>query len=252
MATGSRDENPSIEVDFEPDLDGGLTLNDWSDSWRVKVGTDQETSAVFEPALAGPTGVLFICAHGAGGHMNDKGMVAVSAQLRGRGLQVVRFNFVYRDKGSSAPDPMPRLKQCYVDVVEHVRRTVKPDILILGGRSMGGRVASMLAADSYPCDGLLLLAYPLHPTGQPHKLRDAHLERIGVPVLCFNGTRDALCRRDLMEQAIAPLSDRWTMHWVEGADHSFHVLRSSRRTDGDVMAEVGEAAGAWVARSIQR
>jgi len=227
-------------------------LSDWSDSWRVKVSTDEETSAVFESALAAPAGALFICAHGAGGHMNDKGMTAVSAQLRGRGLQVVRFNFLYRDKGSSAPDPMPRLKQCYVAVVEHVRRTVKPEILILGGRSMGGRVASMLAADSYPCDGLLLLAYPLHPTGQPHKLRDAHLERIGVPVLCFNGTRDALCRRDLMERAIAPLSGRWTMHWVEGADHSFHVLKSSRRTDGDVIAEVGEAAGAWVARAIQR
>jgi len=224
-------------------------LDDLADPWRVKVSTDEETCAVFEPALA-PASALFICAHGAGGHMNDKGMLATSVQLRGRGLQMVRFNFLYREKGSSAPDPMLRLKQCYVAVIEHVRRAIEPKILILGGRSMGGRVASMLAADSVPCDGLLLLAYPLHPTGQPHKLRDAHLKRIGVPVLCFNGTRDALCRRDLMEQAIGRLSDRWTMHWLEGADHSFHVLKSSGRTDEDMMAEVGQACQAWLARAI--
>jgi predicted alpha/beta-hydrolase family hydrolase len=124
-------------------------------------------------------------------------------------------------------------------------------MLILGGRSMGGRVASMLAADSYPCDGLLLLAYPLHPAGRLEKLRDAHLEQIEVPVLCFNGTRDALCQRDLMDQVIGRLSDRWTMHWLEGADHSFHVLKSSGRTDEDVMVEVGEACSAWVGRAIR-
>jgi len=225
-------------------------VNDLAGSWRVKVGADEETSAVFEPALAHPTGALFICAHGAGGHINDQRALAASQQLRRRGLQVVRFNFLYREKKSSAPDPMPRLKQCYVAVAEHVRRIVKPQMLILGGRSMGGRVASMLAADSYPCDGLLLLAYPLHPAGRPEKLRDAHLEQIQVPVLCFNGTRDALCQRDLMDQAIGRLSDRWTMHWLEGADHSFHVLKSSGRTDEDVLAEVGEACRAWVGRAV--
>jgi predicted alpha/beta-hydrolase family hydrolase len=226
-------------------------VNDLAGSWRVKVGADEETSAVFEPALDNPTGALFICAHGAGGHINDKRALATSEQLRSRGLQVVRFNFLYREKKSSAPDPMPRLKQCYAAVAEHVRRIVQPQMLILGGRSMGGRVASMLAADSYPCDGLLLLAYPLHPAGRLEKLRDAHLEQIEVPVLCFNGTRDALCQRDLMDQVIGRLSDRWTMHWLEGADHSFHVLKSSGRTDEDVMVEVGEACSAWVGRAIR-
>ena len=82
---------------------------------------------------------------------------------------------------------------------------------------MGGRAASMLAADGFACAGLLLFAYPLHPAGQPEKLRIAHLPDIRVPVLCFNGTRDALCRRDLMERHVPAA---WNMQWLEGADHS--------------------------------
>ena len=89
---------------------------------------------------------------------------------------------------------------------------------------MGGRAASMLAADGFACAGLLLFAYPLHPAGQPEKLRVAHLPDIKVPVLCFNGTRDALCRRDLMEQHVPAA---WNMQWLEGADHS----RSRRAAD---------------------
>jgi predicted alpha/beta-hydrolase family hydrolase len=216
--------------------------------WRVKVAGDEQTSAVFEPALRRSTGALFVFAHGAGGHMNDKAMLAASAELRDRGLDIVRFNFLYREKRSSAPDPMPRLKQCTVAVAEYARQAVRPSFLILGGRSMGGRVASMLAADSASCDALLLLAYPLHPAGQPQKLRDAHLTQIRVPVLCFNGTRDALCQRDLMEQTVRRLSDLWTMHWLEGADHSFHVLKSSGRNDQDVLAEAGQVLEGWLQR----
>lgn len=108
----------------------------------------------------------------------------------------------------------------------------------------------MLAADGFACDGLLLFAYPLHPAGQPEKLRDAHLPDIKVPVLCFNGTREALCRRDLMERATAGLSN-WTMHWLEGADHSFRVLKSSGRTDAEVLDEIAEASGRWVAALLR-
>ena len=213
--------------------------------WRVTVG-DEETVAVFEPALGAPGSALFVCAHGAGGHMADRGMLAVTERLRGRGLDVVRFNFLYRAQGSSRPDPMRRLTACVAAVVAHARREVAPERLILGGRSMGGRAASMLAADGFACDALLLLAYPLHPAGQPEKRRDAHLAQIGVPVLCLNGTRDALCRRDLMERAVGRL-DRWTLHWLEGADHSFQVLKRSGRSDADVLDEVADAYAAWAA-----
>ena len=213
-------------------------------AWRVRVG-EEETSAVFEPALAPAGGGLFVFAHGAGGHMADRGMLAVAEHLRGSGLDVVRFNFLYREKGSSHPDTMPRLKECITAVATHARREIGPQTFILGGRSMGGRAASMLAAEEFPCDGLLLLAYPLHPAGKPEELRDAHLARIKVPVLCLNGTRDALCRRDLMEGVGARLTASWTMHWLEGADHSFHVLKSSGRTDGEVLSEIAETCAAW-------
>jgi len=177
--------------------------------------------------------------------MADRGMLAVAEHLRRCGLDVVRFNFLYREKGSTHPDTMPRLKECIAAVASHARSELGPQTLILGGRSMGGRAASMLAADGFPCDGLLLLAYPLHPAGKPEELRDAHLAKIAVPVLCLNGTRDTLCRRDLMEAVVDRLRGRWTMHWLEGADHGFHVLKSSGRTDAEVLSEIAETCGAW-------
>jgi uncharacterized protein len=152
--------------------------------------------------------LIFVCAHGAGGHKDDGAMLALDRTLAGIGLEVVRFNFPYRERGSKRPDPMPVLK---ASIAERGRNA------IIGGRSMGGRAASMLAAEGFPCAGLLLFAYPLHPAGQPEKLRVAHLADIKVPVLCFNGTRDALCRRELMEKYLPPA---WNMQWLEGADHS--------------------------------
>jgi predicted alpha/beta-hydrolase family hydrolase len=193
--------------------------------------------------MAGP---VFVCAHGAGGHKDDRGMLAVAKVLEARGVEVVRFDFPYRERRSPRPDPMPVLEATIAGVVARVREERRPAQLIIGGRSMGGRAASMLAAGGFDCDGLLLLAYPLHPAGQPDRLRDAHLPTIGVPVLCCNGTRDALCRRDLMERATAGLRS-WTMHWLEGADHSFRVLKSSGRTDAEVLEEVGEASARWLA-----
>ena len=111
---------------------------------------------------------------------------------------------------------------------------------------MGGRAASMLAADGHACDGLLLLAYPLHPAGKPDQLRDAHLARITVPMLCINGTRDALCQRALMDRVVGGLSTNFTMHWVDGADHSFHVLKASGRDDAAVLDEIGDATSRWI------
>jgi predicted alpha/beta-hydrolase family hydrolase len=183
---------------------------------------------------------VFVCAHGAGGHKDDQGMLRLAAALEPLGLQVIRFNFPYREAGSKRIDPMAILKKSFV---ENIRKS-KP--LIIGGRSMGGRVASMLAAEGLECDGLLLAAYPLHPAGQPEKLRDAHLPQIRCPVLCLNGTRDALCRRDLMEAALRKVQAPWTMHWIDGADHSFHVLKSSGRTETEVDAEVREVTAQWL------
>ena len=190
---------------------------------------------------------VFVCAHGAGGHKDDASMRRLAAALEGHGVEVVRFNFPFREKGSRRIDPMPVLKASFLENISRSFSAGKPARLIIGGRSMGGRLASMLAAEGFACDGLLLSAYPLHPAGRPEMLRTAHLAQLRCPVLCLNGTRDPLCRRELMEAALKNVTAPWTMHWVEGADHSFHVLKSSGRTDAEVDAEVGEAAGRWLA-----
>ncbi len=214
--------------------------------WQVHV-SGAETSVVLDAPEGGPGRAVFVCAHGAGGHMGDRGMLALSEALASRGVAVVRFDFLYRARGSGRPDPMPRLMECVAAVVARVREELAPKILVMGGRSMGGRAASMLAAEGHPCDGLLLLAYPLHPAGKPEKLRDAHLAAIRAPVLCLNGTRDDLCRRDLMEEALRAVGPNWRMHWLDGADHMFHVLKSSGRTDAEVLDEAADASRDWIA-----
>lgn len=215
-------------------------------TWTVSVD-DARTTADYD-APGENAGTVFICGHGAGGNMSDRSVLAVTRELVRHGLGVVRFNFLYKENRSGRPDPMPLLKACYAAVIDHVRRELRPQRLILGGRSMGGRVASMLCADGAACDGLLLLAYPLHPDGKPEQLRDAHLPAIKVPVLCFNGTRDTMCTPELMDRVLTHVTTPWTMHWLDGADHSFHVLKRSGRTDADVLAEVGVAVAGWVAR----
>jgi hypothetical protein len=219
-----------------------------SSEWRVDVD-GVETSAVLDAAVAGPgPRTVLLCAHGAGGNLADRGILALTGILRARGIHIVRFNFLYREKGTHRPDPMPRLKECYAAVVRRARLEIESDRFVIGGRSMGGRVASMLAAEGFPCDGLLLLAYPLHPPGRFEQRRDAHLPSIQVPVICFNGTRDDFCRRDLMEAALSQVTAPWEMHWLEGADHGFHVLKSSGRTDSDVLTEIAEATNVWISR----
>jgi uncharacterized protein len=213
-------------------------------TWSIPIG-DTTVSAEVD----GEGDVVFVCGHGAGGSLEDRPTRAAAKALRTAGLRVVRFNFVYSEKKTGRPDPMPKLKTCIEHVVAHVRRELAPRAVIIGGRSLGGRAASMLAADGFAADGLLLLAYPLHPPGQHEKLRDAHLASITMPVLCFSGTRDEFCDVVLMRKVLERLSANWTMHWLDGADHSFHVLKSSGRTDPQVMDEVATATAAWLPRA---
>jgi len=203
-------------------------------NWRIAVD-GEETTAILDQADKG--NVVFVAAHGAGSHMDHRSMLQLSHVLRSQDIDVVRFNFLYREKGARAPDRMPKLQACFSAVTERVRRELQGKKLLLGGRSMGGRVASMLAADGLACDGLLLLAYPLHPAGQPERLRDAHLPHVKVPVLCINGTRDTLSDRVLMARAIQALGTRWQMHWLDGADHSFSNTE-----------EIGTLARRWLER----
>lgn len=220
-----------------------------SPAWTVAVGGDT-TSAVYDPALGSADAAVFVCAHGAGGNMSDRSVVATANAMRARGIGVVRFNFLYKEKKRGRPDQMPVLQETVTAVVERTRTELRPKRLVIGGRSMGGRAASMLAAEGFAADGLLLLAYPLHPPGKPNQLRDAHLSKIAMPVCCFCGTRDPFVTREIMERVLEKVTAPWEMHWVEGADHSFHVLKSSGRTDAAVMSDIADTSRHWMDHTL--
>jgi predicted alpha/beta-hydrolase family hydrolase len=201
------------------------------------------------PVLADDEGpdTAVILAHGAGSHMEQKTMEWLAQIVRDAGGRVVRFNFLYRAQGRGMPDRMPVLIATYRAVIDSVRTQLKPARLIIGGHSMGGRTASMLSSEESVADGLLLFGYPLHPAGQPDKLRDAHLAAIKTPTLQFNGTEDALCTPEIMERVVAGLDpDVWKLHWIEGADHSYAVRKSTGRTRPQVAEEMREAIEAWL------
>jgi predicted alpha/beta-hydrolase family hydrolase len=213
---------------------------------KIDLGSESVSAVYEDPTAPASRRVVFVCAHGAGGNMMDRGMLATANALRAGGIGMLRFNFPYKERKSGRPDPMAKLEATIAAVVSHARDDLKPELLVIGGRSMGGRAASMLAADGFEADGLLLLAYPLHPAGKPEKLRADHLLDIRMPVLCINGTRDALCTRSIMDEVLTRVGPNWTMHWEEGADHSFHVLKSSGRTDAEVMQQIGSTASDWI------
>jgi len=218
--------------------------------WTIPVDETGSTTAVWEPAVV-PSDEVVLFAHGAGGHMGDHAVLGITAALRARGVGTVRFNFLYAERRQKRPDRMPQLLTCFEAVLARVRDELAPACLVLGGRSMGGRVASMLVATGTSCAGLLLLAYPLRPPGQPAKLRVGHLLDIRGAVLCVSGTRDAFCTPALMTQTLAGLGSHWRMVWLDQADHSFHVLKRSGRTNDEVLGEAADAIAGW-ARALSR
>lgn len=178
--------------------------------------------------------------------MEQKTVVWLAEIARAAGFRVVRFNFLYRALGRGMPDRMPILVSTYRSVILSVRDRLAPETLIIGGHSMGGRTASMLEAESKTADGLVLFGYPLHPAGQPDKLRVDHLRQIEVPVLQLSGTEDPLCTKDLMDSAHSNLQGKdWRLHWISGADHSYGVKRAFGRTRADVQAEIQSALSRW-------
>lgn len=196
---------------------------------------------------AGGMGVIL--AHGAGSDMRSGFVSAMHLGLAERGLLSVKFNFPYTERGRKVPDPMARLEASWRAVIQAVRgdSELAPGRLFLGGKSMGGRVASHLAADGVPCDGLLLLGYPLHPAGKPERLRAAHLENIDSPMLFIQGTRDSLCRLELLAPVLARLGPRARVYLIEGGDHSFRTPKRSGRSEAEVWSEILDAAVAWMA-----
>ena len=213
--------------------------------WKIPL-EGVTTTALLEPTTTPSSRGLLVFGHGAGGRMEHPMMTLLAQRLRAAGLDVLRFDFPYRARGAGPPDRMPKLLDCFRTVAERGRAKCRPARLLVGGHSMGGRAASMLAAEDFDAAGLLLGSYPLHPPGKPTELRAAHLPRIEMPVLCLNGTRDRLCERRRMAAVLRRGPARWTMHWLEDADHGYDVRKRSGRTTAEVMAEIEAAARAWL------
>lgn len=205
-----------------------------------------ETSAVawLPQADEGAPGVVL--AHGAGADMTSVVLCTLGRGLCERGFPVLAFNFPYAEAGRKRPDPQPRLERAFADVVDVARETFGPRPLVLGGRSMGGRIASHLAADGVDCDGLVLLSYPLHPPGRPERLRTAHWPRIDVPVLFVHGDRDSFSEPALFTREIRRLPTAPTVHIIPGADHGFAIRGSGRRAPADVLNDIVDTVADWL------
>jgi predicted alpha/beta-hydrolase family hydrolase len=170
--------------------------------------------------------VAVILSHGAGQGIDSPFMTFFQHALSECGFLTVMFNFEYMQKKKKVPDPQPQMQALYRLVVSEVVDKHRPRTVVIGGKSMGGRVASYIAADTPAVNGLVFLGYPLHPPGKPDQLRDAHLYEIHLPMLFLSGTRDTFARRDLLEDVVQRLGPRATLIWTEGGDHSLRVGKS--------------------------
>jgi predicted alpha/beta-hydrolase family hydrolase len=174
--------------------------------------------------------IAIILAHGSGQGMDSPFMRFFHEALSQRGLLSVQFNFEYIDTGRKIPDPQPKMQALYRRVVEEVTDAHHPRKIIIGGKSMGGRVASYIAHDAPGVAGLVFLGYPLHPPGKRDQMRDAHLYGIPLPMLFLSGTRDPFAEPSLLESVVQRLGDRATLVWTERGDHSLKVGKSGPPT----------------------
>lgn len=197
-----------------------------------------------------PGGDAVVLAHGAGTDMHAPFLSALHEALANRGLLAVKFNFPYRELGRKAPDRTPRLEAAWRAVLEALGRDpLSPGRIFIGGRSMGGRIATHLAAAGAAVDGLVLLGYPLHPAGRPERERSAHLQAIPCPMLFVQGSRDRLCDLDRLRQLIAILEPRARLHVIEDGDHGFAVPKRSGRTAQEVWTEIEAVVAGWIQAS---
>lgn len=190
--------------------------------------------------------VTIVLGHGAGADMDSEYMKFFASGLAQRGRRVVRFNFPYMAAGRKAPDKQAVLVAAFRDVVEALASDA--DLLIVGGKSMGGRIASHAVAEGMAADGLVFLGYPLHPPGRPERIRDAHLHDIKAPMLFVEGTRDPFCPLETLEKLCADLGAATEVLVIEDGDHSLKVRRSSGRDTEAAWSEAVAGIDAWIGR----
>jgi uncharacterized protein len=217
----------------------------------IPVGANEKVSAVICTSDNEPDdkAVGVIIAHGAANDMQEPLIVAVCEGLADAGYVALRFNFAYREKGRKAPDSQAKLETTWKSIHSFFTESLsyKFKKVIVGGKSMGGRVASqMVAAGKLPAHGLILLGYPLHAPGKKETLRDSHLYEMNIPMLFFAGTRDTLCDLPLLKDVLKKLKASWDLMVIDGGDHSFHLPMSANIAQEDAYDNIAKKCNVWV------
>ena len=213
------------------------------ESISVPVSESQSVTALRQVPAARTSEWLFIYAPGAGSNVNDAFGAHLSRGLVDQGIGIVRFQFPYMEAGRRRPDKPALLEETWRRVIEEVRE--KDGRLVVGGRSMGGRIVSQVVVEGEKVDALALFAYPLRPPSNPERVRDAHFPGIAVPTLFCSGTRDAFGTPEELREAAGKVPGS-RLHLLGGADHGFSVSKSSGLTRREVWDEASRAFLEWL------
>jgi uncharacterized protein len=210
----------------------------------IDLGSRRQVSALLDR----PTDawLLYVLAHGAGAGMRHHFLESLVHALSGRGVATLRYQFPYMEAGSKRPDS-PAVAEDTVRAAVAAATEMAGGIPVLaGGKSFGGRMTSGAAAKSLPgVRGLVFLGFPLHPPGKPATDRADHLDRVEVPMLFLQGTRDQFAQLDLITSVCRRLEPRSTLHVIDEGDHSFNVPRRTGRTSGSVIDELADTMVRW-------
>ena len=217
---------------------------------RVEISSQQTTTAlVYRAAAKQRAGVTLILGHGAGSDQTSGFMTSFAGELAGRGIDTITFNFLYSAQGRRLPDPNDRLEACWRAVIEAARQQIdsSKDRLAIGGKSMGGRIASQVAAAGIAgLEGLVFLGYPLHPPGRPDRLRAKHLPSINTPMLFVQGSRDSFGSPDELRPIVTSLRPPAELYVIEGGDHSFKVRKGAGVVQADIHRMIQDHIAAWL------
>ena len=211
---------------------------------RITIETGKGTVSA---AFSRPDGAFatLVLAHGAGAGMDHPFMTGFSEAVEAEGVATLRFNFSYMEAGRRSVDRAPVAIDAWRAVFDDAAKRT-PDIPVwAGGKSYGGRIASMAVAEGMPAAGLVFLGYPLHPPGKPERVRDEHLYGIAVPMLFLEGTADPFATPAVLKPVLAKLGDRATLYEVEGGGHSFEV-RGTKRDPRAAAAALAPVAAAFI------
>jgi predicted alpha/beta-hydrolase family hydrolase len=207
------------------------------------------TALLYSAARRDRARIIVLLGHGAGANQLSGFMRMFASGLAARGFDAMTFNFLYSERGRRIPDPKAKLESCYRAVIEAARghKRLKANRLVIGGKSMGGRIASQVAAaGADDIAALVFLGYPLHPPGKPEQLRAEHLQNIRAPMLFVQGSRDAFGTPDELRTVIKKFRLPATLYEVEGGDHSFKVPKSAPVPQQQVYEAVMDETVRWL------